>query len=546
MKQFFSLSLQSLMFCPDVLNVSTLTSASGARISCPAASSNLGFTTDRYKSEMTLRSYGKHKPTKTLGPRSKKFSRLEGHVPPAVEESIVLERVEPAQELQFSVGLSLNNEDELQQEVAGMYNPDNVNYHRFFSSQDLQDRYLPTEAQITVATDVLTQAGMEILSYSSHLFTVKGSVGEIEKLFQTEIKRYQHPSGKIFIAPAYELQTPAGTTIEGIFGLSDFAQASHHLSKRSAGASPKFTNYVNAFYPSDIKTAYNVPSSATGAGQTIALVALDGFTTSDITDFQKCYACTSANNTVPSTAPVGSPNVNLEIHPVPTTASILSAGPDADETTLDIEMIIAMAPGLSKIKIYESAGKDFNSVFALYTQINADNSNTPIVISTSWGFPETQLASAYLKAENQLFAIMASQGQTLVAASGDSGAYDDGTRLSVDDPASQPFVLGVGGTSLYVNTDGSYHSETSWLQWFSKNPISLYGGGGGVSSVWQIPSWQIPAVSGVQGSQSYCSMRQVPDVSLNADPETGYAVRFNGMWQIFGGTSAGRLSGPDF
>ena len=133
---------------------------------------------------------------------------------------------------------------------------------------------------------------------------------------------------------------------------------------------------------------------------------------------------------------------------------------------------------------------------------------------------------------------MVSQGQTVIAASGDSGAYDDGSRLSVDDPSSQPFVFGVGGTSLYVNTDGSYHSETSWLQWFSKNPISLYGGGGGISSVWQIPSWQIPAITGVQGAQSACSMRQVPDVSLNADPETGYAVRFQGQWQIFGGTSA--------
>ena len=316
---------------------------------------------------MSARSVGKHKPVRGVSANSVQYSRLEGHVPPAVNKSIILDRVNADQELKFSVSLSLNNLDELHQNVGAMYDPSNPNYHRFFSARDVEERYLPTEDQVNDAIQLLTQAGMEVTDHTSHVLQVKGSVGEIEKLFQTELNHYQHRNGRIFIAPAYELQIPSGTTIEGVFGLSDFAQATHHLRKRTE-SSPKFTNYVNAFYPSDIKTAYSIPSNVTGSGQTVVLVALDGYTASDITDFEKCYACTSTNNTVPGTAPVGSPNVALEIHPVPTTGSPLAAGPDADETTLDIEMLIAMAPGLSKIKIYESAGKDFNSVLcSLYS-----------------------------------------------------------------------------------------------------------------------------------------------------------------------------------
>ena len=109
---------------------------------------------------------------------------------------------------------------------------------------------------------------------------------------------------------------------------------------------------------------------------------------------------------------------------------------------------------------------------------------------------------------------MAAQGQSIFAAAGDSGAYDDGLTLSVDDPASQPLVVGVGGTTLTTNADGSYNSETTWS---TGNGPGNSGGGGGISSVWAIPTWQ-QGVLGA-GSEGSTTMRNVPDVALDATPE---------------------------
>ena len=115
----------------------------------------------------------------------------------------------------------------------------------------------------------------------------------------------------------------------------------------------------------------------------------------------------------------------------------------------------------------------------------------PKQISTSWGLGEDLSGSQLLQAENAIFLQMATQGQSMYAAAGDSGAYDDysnnsSEKLVVDDPASQPYVVGVGGTRLTVDPNtGAYVSETVW-----NNGLGNGAGGGGVSKVWPIPSWQ--------------------------------------------------------
>ena len=103
------------------------------------------------------------------------------------------------------------------------------------------------------------------------------------------------------------------------------------------------------------------------------------------------------------------------------------------------------------------------------------------------------------------------------------------STLSVDDPASQPYMVGVGGTQLFVNSDGSYNHETTWNV---NNTVSGGASGGGISSLWSIPAWQ----QGVASAAS-ATMRNVPDVSLNADQYPGYSIYYNGGWYIFGGAS---------
>jgi kumamolisin len=203
------------------------------------------------------------------------------------------------------------------------------------------------------------------------------------------------------------------------------------------------------------------------------------------------------------------------------------------EVALDIDMVLALASGVSQILIYDGVNSGLG-ILDLYNRIATDN--TAKVVSTSWGAHELQ-SPALDASESTIFQRMATQGQSFYAASGDSGAFDDGVTVSVDDPASQPFATGVGGTGLTGSVAAP--SERAWNSCGTGKCLQTSGGssGGGVSAVWPIPSYQ----AGVTGLASQ-TMRNVPDVSLNADPNTGYAVYVGGAFMpppsAIGGTSA--------
>ena len=262
--------------------------------------------------------------------------------------------------------------------------------------------------------------------------------------------------------------------------------------------------------PRDIRAAYGLSSAPqTGVGQSLALFELDGYNPSDIATYESAF---------------GLPAVPLQNVLVDGYSG--ASGSGAGEVTLDIELQMALASGASKIVVYEGPNSG-TGVIDTYNRIATDNLAKQI--STSWGLDEASNSGAMLSAENAIFQQMAAQGQTIFAASGDSGAYDNGSSLSVDDPASQPYMVGVGGTRLSTNgAGGSYARETTWNSGGN-------GGGGGISSVWPIPSWQLGVIS--PNSQASTAMRNVPDVSLDADPNTGYAIAFGGGWYLYGGTS---------
>ena len=255
-------------------------------------------------------------------------------------------------------------------------------------------------------------------------------------------------------------------------------------------------------------TAYNLTGvSANGSNQVIALFELGAYLASDITEYANYFGL-----------------------PSPKLTNILVDGGSGSaidaEVTLDIELAIALAPQ-SQIYVYEGPNSN-QGVLDTYNRIATDNLAKQV--STSWGMSESLENAQYLQAESAIFLQMAAHGQTIYAAAGDSGAYDDYPTLTleVDDPASQPYVVGVGGTRLTVNsTSGAYSNESVW-----NNGQGNGAGGGGVSTAWPLPSWQtnISTVS----SKTH---RNVPDVALNADPNTGYSIYYNGQWTTYGGTS---------
>jgi subtilase family serine protease len=282
-----------------------------------------------------------------------------------------------------------------------------------------------------------------------------------------------------------------------------------------------------------------------GQGQTIALYELEPDSPSDIAAFQSCYGTHASVSYVEVDGGSGT-------------------GAGSGEAALDIEDAISLAPK-ANILVYQAPNSNSNGPGSgPYDDFSAivSEDRAPVV-SASWGQCESLEGATDAHAESTLFQEAAVQGQTIVSASGDDGSEDCyagtplvATELAVDDPASQPYVTGVGGTTL--SQLGPRPTETTWNNGsnivVSALDIGPGAGGGGLSSLWSMPAYQSAAPASVHvlsapagGGCGAARCREVPDVSADADPNTGYLIYYNGDgseadtpsgWQGIGGTSA--------
>ena len=200
------------------------------------------------------------------------------------------------------------------------------------------------------------------------------------------------------------------------------------------------------------------------------------------------------------------------------------------EPVLDIEVLHAIAPH-AQLLAYETSG-DLSHLAQTFSQIVTDHRAQ--IVSISLGACELGISGAdgqsFVTSLQSTFQQADAEGMSVLVASGDTGAYGcQDNSLSVELPASSPYVTAVGGTTLFLNASGGYDHEAGW-----EGPLEGAGSGGGLSALFAQPSWQTGA--GVSNSYSN-GMRQVPDVAADADPLTGYRIYFSG-WQVAGGTSA--------
>jgi hypothetical protein len=274
-----------------------------------------------------------------------------------------------------------------------------------------------------------------------------------------------------------------------------------------------------------------------GAGVTVGVYELEPYMTNDINVFKGCY----------------SPAIGASVTGISVDGTSPHFGPEQGEAALDVEMVIGMAPS-ANVEVYVGPN---GGTGPLDTYLRMVGDDTAQVISTSWGQCEAQLAPVDIQTEATIFQQAVAQGQTVTAASGDEGSEDcfafpssSDTRLAVDDPASQPWVTGVGGTTL--GPLGPAPTETAW-----NSGLFAGTGGGGSSTTWTMPAWQrgpgvqspfTKAANTFTGAQpcpmsagpGTLSCREVPDVASDADPRTGLAVYcscFPGGWAKIGGTS---------
>lgn len=270
------------------------------------------------------------------------------------------------------------------------------------------------------------------------------------------------------------------------------------------------------YLPADIHAAYNVnPVYQDGylaQNQTIAIMTLANFNPADTQYFWR-------HTGLPAIPSLHVIDVNWPGNQ-PNTSGY-------QESVLDSSESGAMAPGAT-VNEYVGYTPSFADMLETFQAIVSNN--TASVISSSWGAAEDQTPTDYMTALNDVFMQAAAQGQTILQASGDSGAYADTSSSSptVLFPASSPYVTATGGTSLYLTND-TRTAETAW----NYNPLFGWGSGGGYSSVYQEPAWQLNAAI-----TDAPRMRGVPDVALNADPTTGYQIYYGGAWNNgYGGTS---------
>ena len=469
--------------------------------------------------------------------------------------------------------------------------PGSGQYRRFLRPGQVRARFGAPAGVIAALRSWLSKSGLTVAGPTADglLLPAAGSVAALDRAFATRIELVRLPGGRVAHMNSRAARVPRRQQpwVIGVLGLDNVGQARPYLTRpagfRRTQAHRRPGRRPGSGIPRACHAARTTPETFTadqlaraygftglyhrgylGRGVTVALFELADYASSDIATYNRCY----------------------RIHPVIRRVkvdggtTIAASGEAVEEITADIETVAGMAPR-ARILVYESSGDSFATVLDNYgTIMQQDRAQ---VVSSSYGFCEPFLLAAakadFVLAEAGIFAGMAVQGQSMLAASGDAGSEqclpfgkDLGSRayrLAVGDPASQPYVTGVGGTAIVRY--GTPPAETAWNQTGPaqsgtgfrapfdgkhghppKYPGNL-AGDGGISMIWRMPRWQRGFDTSGNSSGLPCGARrgglcrEVPDVSALAAGGSkvtpGYAIYgtagpFRGAgWTSVGGTS---------
>jgi kumamolisin len=401
------------------------------------------------------------------------------------------------------------------------------------TTDQLAEQYGADPADVDLVRRTLGALGLAVTSAAPATRRVKvaGTVGALSSAFGVTLRQVSSPapSGYGTVTHRYRegllyLPAPLQGVVTAVLGLDNRPQAQPHF--RVLGGGPVRAGAAAAaaagstYPPNEVASIYQFPAGTSGAGQAIAVIELGGgFTTSDLDAYFGGLGIP-----VPSITAVG----------VDGASNDPGSGSADVEVALDIDVIGAAAPGAAQL-VYFAPNSDDGFVDAISQAAQA--TPAPIAISISWGQSEDAWTDQGRMAMDAAMADAAALGITVCAASGDNGS-DDGVgdgQPHVDFPASSPHALACGGTKLIADpSTGVISSEVVW----NETAANEGAGGGGVSDVFAVPSWQADAGVPDRASGGGGAGRGVPDVAGNADPVTGYQIYSGGRAQVVGGTSA--------
>ncbi|WP_175778426.1 protease pro-enzyme activation domain-containing protein [Burkholderia anthina] len=386
------------------------------------------------------------------------------------------------------------------------------------TSTQIAAHYAPSAAQVATVKAYLGSKGFTNIKVAGNNMIVEADApsGVVSGVFRTTLVPVAMADGsRAHINTTPETVPDAiGGVVQAVLGLDTATRLHPHVVRastaagaRTAGTSPTTNAVTVGHNPTAFPGIYSMGNAPT-AGNVIMGIISEGDVTqpvNDLTTFE-------SNNQLPAVPVV-----------------VINAGTPGTDTSgntewsLDSQTVVGMSGGLRQLNFYVAPSFSWSDIALAINRAVTDN--TARVVNMSIGGCENWAPTASI---DTLFELAVAQGQTFSVSAGDSGSTAYGcTGTSVQYPASSPYVVTVGGTTLYTNGDGSYAGETAW---------SL--GGGGISGIEPIPSWQsnVPALAGK-------AFRGLPDLAFDADPDSGEQVIVGGQLETLGGTS---LSAPLF
>ncbi|MHB8693851.1 MAG: S53 family peptidase [Solirubrobacteraceae bacterium] len=482
-------------------------------------------------------------------------------------------RAPAGKQLQLVLALRANLTS-LKQLALAVSTPGNPLYRHYESIAQLAHQFGASRSDSAATLNYLRGVGATHLKLDATGLFVDATMraATAERLFATTLTEFRGRQG-LFTAPSSPTSIPKGLrgAVTGVAGLStqpvafdpsNFARnrvlhdrlatsgangsaitpLAHTAALPASGYMPATGTpsgcagavQTGSFTPNQYLTAYNFTplqsEGITGRGERVALIEIDGFKSSDITHYAECFGLR-----VPPITAFGVGGLRKPLSP-------------GGETTLDLEVMTAAAPGLQEIDVYESSADEASALKALTSPLQNPGFK-PQVISASLGlcepFVKDAVGQRVLNNTEGALSMAAASGISFLDSSGDAGSADctnnDGSpvpKLAVNYPTSSWWVTGVGGTNFTLNPDNTIASQVVW------NDATLQpgsAGGGGVSLLWNTPPYQKGVISG--------NSRQVPDVAMLADVAPGYAIYCSAAsacvspsnpnpWQGIGGTSA--------
>ncbi len=482
-------------------------------------------------------------------------SVLHGSAPAWANSHNFTGAADPTGSVGFRVYLGWQNAAGAESLARAVSDPSSSSYGKYLTPAQFRQKFAPSQSDVQAVQSWLKSQGFSVdyTPANNHYVAAEGTVAQAQTAFGVQFGMYK-VNGQSVRSPSSDVSIPSSLSsiVSGVIGLDDsaFFVTTDHVVDKNAPPTAGFRNapplsaywaqqvspyaYPSGFTsqatptnapwsivghtPADIKGAYGIPSTFTGAGQTVAII--DAYASPTIVSDVNQW---STNRGLPTMSPSQLVQVVPPgIYKRPNNKKQDPSGWYGEET-LDVEAVHGMAPA-AKI-VFVGAPNNYQDLDAAMNHVV--DQRLAQIVTNSYGFPTELLPTGYVKPFEDTLIQAAAEGIGVYFSSGDNG--DETINFghpTADWPASSPWVTSVGGTALAVDQNHQRVFETGWgTSTYNCDSTSLvctragwlYGAGGGVSQLFAEPWYQTNAGLSFTG-------RGEPDVSALADPQTGYLI----------------------